>query len=341
MTSPIDYLVCEFRPFIFPAGTGAPGSSREADWIGLLQSEPALVEASVAIALRNCPRRQNPKGFREASLCKGRAIKLINERLDTPLGLTDGVLSAVFTLTYAELLESDGEARKVHIRGLAQMIKVRRSSGNNALPSWFCDFLLYDSIGNSILSASYSNQPLIQALRNEDDPNKLDFTTIRDELDILRQSIDRYHASPTPKRHDAEIISSEITRLQLQIDTLMGCQENFVRSLHGSLQLFILLLWPTEKAGRLEVLAGELKYALLQPHMRLCSSMHLLVWQLFVGATASKPLSEVRSWYITRLREVLACLSVGGQATAMETLTESFAPDKHLLEKFKAVWREI
>lgn len=88
---------------IFPAGTGAPGSSREASWISLLQSEPALVEASVSIALRYSPRRQNPKGFREASICKGRAIKLINERLDTPLGLTDGVLSAVFTLTFAEV----------------------------------------------------------------------------------------------------------------------------------------------------------------------------------------------------------------------------------------------
>ncbi|KAM0250819.1 hypothetical protein ACHAP5_002036 [Fusarium lateritium] len=199
--------------------------------------------------------------------------------------------------------------------------------------------MVLDSIGNSILSASYANQPLIQALRNEDDPNKLDFTTIRDELDILRQSIDKYHASP--KKQDASIIRSEVARLQLQINTLMGCQENYVRSLHGSLQLFILLLWPTEKASRLEVLAGELKLALLQPHMRLCSSMHLLVWQLFVGATAAKPMSEVRSWYIARLREVLTSLSMGGQATAMETLMESFAPDKHLLEKFKAVWREI
>lgn len=121
----------------------------------------------------------------------------------------------------------------------------------------------------------------------------------------------------------------------------MGSQENFVRSLHDSLQLFLLLLWPTEKARHLEVLAEELKYALLQPHMRLCSSMHLLVWQLFVGATAARPSSEVRSWYITRLREVLTSLSAGGQATAMETLTESFSPDKYLLEKFKAVWREL
>jgi hypothetical protein len=31
---------------------------------------------------------------------------MINERLNTPLGLTDGVLSAVFTLTFAEASNS-------------------------------------------------------------------------------------------------------------------------------------------------------------------------------------------------------------------------------------------
>ncbi|KAM0345052.1 hypothetical protein ACHAPU_006938 [Fusarium lateritium] len=142
LSLPIGYLIREFCSFIFPAGTGAPGSSREADWISLLQSEPALVQASIAIALRHSPSRQNPRGFQEAAMFKGKAIKLINQRLDTPSGLTDGVLGAVFTLTYAEFLESDGEARKIHVQGLAQMIRIRRSSGNNALPSWFCDFLL-------------------------------------------------------------------------------------------------------------------------------------------------------------------------------------------------------
>ncbi|KAJ4256267.1 hypothetical protein NW762_009347 [Fusarium torreyae] len=158
--SPIGYLLHDFRPLIFPAGTGAPGSVREKEWINLLESEPALVEASVAIALRHCPKHRNTWGPREAAIRKGRAIKLINQRLDTPAGLTDGVLSAVFTLTYAEvsgpqskplaftdcclfqLLGSDAEARSVHIQGLAQMVRVRRSSGNNTIPSWFCDFIL-------------------------------------------------------------------------------------------------------------------------------------------------------------------------------------------------------
>ncbi|KAF4455738.1 hypothetical protein F53441_1937 [Fusarium austroafricanum] len=140
--SPIGYLLCEYRTLIFPTGTVAPGSTRETDWISLLHSEPALVEASMAIAMRHSPRFQNSQTRREASLRKGRAIQLINQRLGTPLGLTDGVLSAVFTLTFAELLESDLGARDIHIQGLAQMIKVRRSSGNTAIPSWFGDFIL-------------------------------------------------------------------------------------------------------------------------------------------------------------------------------------------------------
>ncbi|KAF4343284.1 hypothetical protein FBEOM_2760 [Fusarium beomiforme] len=227
-------VLSEYRALIFPAGLGTPGSSREADWISLLHSEPALVEASMAIALRHSPRTQNAQSIRESSLRKCRAIKLINARLGTPLELTDGVLSAVFTLTFAELLESDSEARDVHVQGLAQMIKVRRSLGNTALPSWFGDFILYDSIGHAILSASYSNLPLINALRNEDDPEQIDVAMIRQDANDLRQLIDKYHASTTLKRDTAAII-------------------------------------------------------------RLCSSMQLLVWQLFVGAAAAGPASEIRS----------------------------------------------
>lgn len=75
----------------------------EAAWLHLLQSEPALVEASVAIGLKHSPKHQYAWGHREAAICKGKAIQMINQKLDTPSGLTDGVLSAVFTLTYAEV----------------------------------------------------------------------------------------------------------------------------------------------------------------------------------------------------------------------------------------------
>lgn len=105
-------MLCEYRALIFPSGLGSPGSNREADWIALLHSEPALVEASMAIAIRHSPSLQRTQGIHEASVRKGRAIKMINERLNTPLGLTDGVLSAVFTLTFAEASNRNKEPQK-------------------------------------------------------------------------------------------------------------------------------------------------------------------------------------------------------------------------------------
>ncbi|CAG1978125.1 unnamed protein product [Fusarium graminearum] len=295
--SPIAYrmvaMLYTFRPFIFPAGTAGPGSSREAEWIALLQSEPALVEASTSIALSHCTGQKDDVTFRQAVLHKGRAIKRINQKLSSPSGLTDGVLSAVFTLTYAALLESDSKARDAHIQGLAQMIRVRRSVGNTAIPSWFCDFLLYDSLGQALLTSNYSNQPLIQALQNQNDPNAIDIEIISHRINGLCLLIDAYHESPSSGPDSALAIGLEVERLQLEINTLLGSHENYVHSLHDALQLYLLLLWPVKEPDHLHGLAEGLRLALLQPHMRLCASMELVVWQLFVGATAAEPSSEI------------------------------------------------
>ncbi|VTO85035.1 unnamed protein product [Fusarium graminearum] len=334
--SPIAYrmvaMLYTFRPFIFPAGTAGPGSSREAEWIALLQSEPALVEASTSIALSHCTGQKDDVTFRQAVLHKGRAIKRINQKLSSPSGLTDGVLSAVFTLTYAALLESDSKARDAHIQGLAQMIRVRRSVGNTAIPSWFCDFLLYDSLGQALLTSNYSNQPLIQALQNQNDPNAIDIEIISHRINGLCLLIDAYHESPSSGPDSALAIGLEVERLQLEINTLLGSHENYVHSLHDALQLYLLLLWPVKEPDHLHGLAEGLRLALLQPHMRLCASMELVVWQLFVGATAAEPSSEVRSWFITRLREVSCSMTGLGQGVVIGTLTHAFTPDARLLQ---------
>ncbi|CEF77831.1 unnamed protein product [Fusarium graminearum] len=339
--SPIAYLLYTFRPFIFPAGTAGPGSSREAEWIALLQSEPALVEASTSIALSHCTGQKDDVTFRQAVLHKGRAIKRINQKLSSPSGLTDGVLSAVFTLTYAALLESDSKARDAHIQGLAQMIRVRRSVGNTAIPSWFCDFLLYDSLGQALLTSNYSNQPLIQALQNQNDPNATDIEIISHRINGLCLLIDAYHESPSPGPDSALAIGLEVERLQLEINTLLGSHENYVHSLHDALQLYLLLLWPVKEPDHLHGLAEGLRLALLQPHMRLCASMELVVWQLFVGATAAEPSSEVRSWFITRLREVSCSMTGLGQGVVIGTLTHAFTPDARLLQRFVVIWQEV
>lgn len=99
-----EIVLHEFRPLIFPAGTGCPGSPNEAQWIRLFMAEPALLEASMAIGLRNCPGRQNASRSDVADQHAVRAIRILNKRLSTAsTGLTDGVLAAVFTLALSEV----------------------------------------------------------------------------------------------------------------------------------------------------------------------------------------------------------------------------------------------
>ncbi|KAL6400917.1 hypothetical protein AUP68_16635 [Ilyonectria robusta] len=94
----------EFRPLIFPAGTGSPGSRNEAQWIGLFMAEPALLEASMVIGLRNRPGLQSSSCSDVADQHAVRAIHILNKRLSTTsTGLTDGVLAAVFTLALSEV----------------------------------------------------------------------------------------------------------------------------------------------------------------------------------------------------------------------------------------------
>ena len=99
-------MLSKFRPFSF-GEDGIGGSSREADWVNLVRSEPALVEASVSIALQHSSENTDTRSLQRAVLHKGRAIQMINRKLGTPSGLADGLLSAVFTLTYAEVSTAD------------------------------------------------------------------------------------------------------------------------------------------------------------------------------------------------------------------------------------------
>ncbi|ETS80700.1 hypothetical protein PFICI_08229 [Pestalotiopsis fici W106-1] len=340
-TSSIHYLLCQFRPFVFPEGIGGPGSAAEAAWVHLLLSEPALVEASVSIGLKHNPRRQCMWGLRESAIRKGRAIKMINERLDTPSGLTDGLLSAVFTLTWAEHLGSDANAMKIHSEGLAQMIKLRRLSGNNDVPPWLSDFLLYASMAHNIPAARDMHKQLIQALCDNNTPDLMDINYIQSQIDRLCQDIDAYHADSKEKDQRKARIDVQFRRLQSDVDTLLRTQDHHIRTLRRSIQLFLLLLWPSTAQHELRTLAKDLRQALEEPHIRLCSTVDLPVWQFSVGASAADPQGDTRSWFIDRLTDLSVTMNVRMLEQGTASLASSFMPDACVLEKFKAIWRQV
>jgi hypothetical protein len=75
--------------------------SGEASWVDLALSEPALLDASMAISLRHSP---GVLATRVADWYTYRAVGMVNKRLDdSPEKLTDGLVAAVFTLSYCEV----------------------------------------------------------------------------------------------------------------------------------------------------------------------------------------------------------------------------------------------
>ncbi|KAF7535371.1 hypothetical protein G7054_g5428 [Neopestalotiopsis clavispora] len=320
-TSSISYLLCKFRPLVFPE---------------------ALVEASVSIGLKHDPHHRCMWGPHESAIRKGRAIKMINERLNTPAGLTDGLLSAVFTLTWAEHLGSDVNAMEIHIQGLAQMIKLRRSSGNNDIPPWLSDFLLYASMAHNIPAARGMHKQLIQALCDKDTPDLLDINYIRCRVNRLREAIDFHHVTTaTAKSQTDGLIESRIKRLQSEVDALLRTSDHHIRTLRRSIQLFLLLLWPDKTSHKLDILAEELRQALEEPHIRLCSTVDLPIWQFSVGAAAADRLGDTRSWFIERLRDLSTTMNVKMVEQGASSLQASFMPDALVLNRFQRIWQEV
>ena len=77
----------------------------EENWMTLVSSEPALLEASLSLAARYTTRTNNvTTTSRVSDIHTYRAIKIINERMNHVAGcLTDGILGAVFTLSFSEV----------------------------------------------------------------------------------------------------------------------------------------------------------------------------------------------------------------------------------------------
>ena len=74
-----------------------------------------------------------------AGFHSSRASSFIIQRIGSGQGPTDAVLFAVSTMAFGERLMHNDLAWNIHIDGLAQMIRERRSRGEFELPQWFRD----------------------------------------------------------------------------------------------------------------------------------------------------------------------------------------------------------
>lgn len=338
----IKFLLHEFRPLIFPAGTGSPGSRNEAQWIRLFMAEPALLEASMVIALRNRPGFQSPSCSDMADQHAVRAIHILNKRLSTAsTGLTDGVLSAVFTLALSERLVNNDTAWNIHINGLSQIIRLRRSNGVDEVPPWFSDFLLYESVSEMMATPKKPPKKIIDALTPLGGLTEPNFSRICWDMHMLRQGLNRYYTHPDEADHLSRQIGERVDGLQGEIDTLLQNSGPHIRAWASALRIFVFLSWPPKLAVCFRDLAERLRDMLAAPGIRLCSSIDMTVWQFFVGAVASEEGSDTRIWFTTRVRKMFSPMHVREWKTVMGVLEKGFGPDIQLMERFQRVWDEV
>lgn len=93
-----------FRPLLLTIAADKATLIRERSWMQLNYSEPALLEASLALVAlyHGSTGGSGPVGDPDVHL--GKAVRVINSRLNDPAtAVTDGVLGAVFTLAYCEV----------------------------------------------------------------------------------------------------------------------------------------------------------------------------------------------------------------------------------------------
>lgn len=132
--------VNEFWSVIFLSSRGIPDGPNDRDWLRLLASEPALVEATMSMAVRCWSTDPNCDIRADFHAC--RATRLLIQSIGCQQAYTDGFLGAAFTMALSERLLKNDEAWEVHMSGIIQAVRGRRERGISSLPSLFTDLVV-------------------------------------------------------------------------------------------------------------------------------------------------------------------------------------------------------
>jgi hypothetical protein len=111
----------------------------EAEWVDLFASEPALVEATMAVGMRHWS--PQPYWQLQAEVCSSKALTSIIQQISWRQTYSDGFLAAIMTMAFGARLGRADETWDVHVDGLVQIINDRRLRGIKE-PGWFCDILV-------------------------------------------------------------------------------------------------------------------------------------------------------------------------------------------------------
>lgn len=114
-------------------------SPSEAEWVSLFASEPALIDATMAVGMRHWSPQQAWQI--QADACSSKALTSIIQRISWRQTYSDGFLLAIMTMAFGARLGGASSAWDVHVDGLVQILGDRRVRGIEQ-PRWFFDSLV-------------------------------------------------------------------------------------------------------------------------------------------------------------------------------------------------------
>ena len=138
-------LVNELWPVVFLHDGDEPSATA---WLELLTSEPALVEATMAVTMRSWQRSK--ECIRRSDIHSSKALRITIDRVKAGEAYTDGFLAVTLTLSFGELLLQNKEGWEVHIHAAAQAMAERRARGMDVSPPMLIDLMIqYVDVGCS------------------------------------------------------------------------------------------------------------------------------------------------------------------------------------------------
>lgn len=164
---------------------------------------------------------------------------------------------------------------------------------------------------------------------------------LSDSLIQLRKSIDCYNGSSSGTGIGAEEIGKDWDTLLYEARELRLEDDPFVQATSWAIELILYLSWGVKSEANLTFLAGELKEALCRLSLRPCMFMDLTSCQLMLGAIAASEASNLRAWFVARLRMAILALRSRGWAHPLKVLEGAFFSYGWIESHFRALWEEL
>ncbi|KAL4957569.1 hypothetical protein BDW69DRAFT_156111 [Aspergillus filifer] len=332
----------DLQSLLFIEGNRRARTISESTWFNLIISEPALTQATLAVAISQWSPESSWQTRADEHSCT--AVTLIKQRITSTIAAQpDGILGAVMTMAFGAALARDAVVWRIHMKGLAQIIREREEKTPLALPTWFLDLIVEDSI-NVIFGFPRGWQSSVtDALKGYRDQRISELSDICNSVIQLRKLIASHRRLPMDDTKVAREIEEPLARLHYETRALRETGNLHVEAAARAIELVLYVLWGSQTSAYLTLLAGQLKDAICRFPIRRCAYMDFTSYQLMIGAISADKGSLVRTWFVRKVAEAVRWTQERGWVEPLSVLEWGLerGEDDDLTGRFRALWREI